>query len=272
MIMKSKLFSAVILAIFLVGSSFAQAQDLKGPKSNAPAGADNFYKNLYGQTGSSRGAKDALVFVDLALQNDFVVAALTNQGFTVTVAVDWSDFNAKLASGNYGFAVAFNQNNGLGLSYEVTQSYIRNGGCMIFDDWTMNNSFANLFEAGFTGATNMSPMTISDAILAGGVTNPLPLSNAGWGTWVTGLSAIGSGQVLATFPNGNAAVVRGNGGHTIILGYLSDAPLFSDRQLLFENVIDCTSCGKNVPISKWAIGIGIFLMLSFVVIRYFRMS
>jgi len=78
---------------------------------------------------------------------------------------------------------------------------------------------------------------------------------------------------LATFPNGDAAVIRGNGGNTIILGYLSDTPPDADRQMLFENVIKSTTCGgfaQEIPVSNWAIILGVLLIGTFIVVRYRR--
>ncbi len=255
----------LFVAITFTSLSFAQ--------NNAPLGADNYYESLYGTVQGDRGATDALVYVDYSLLPDYVVPALTNQGFNVTVAIDWTDFNTQLASGNFGLAVAFTQNWGIGLSLTDAQNYINGGGCMIFADWHRTNTFANLFEANFTGSNNLTPFTISDAMLSNGITNPVAISSPGWGTWSTGLTAIGSGEVLATFPNGDAAVIRGNGGNTIILGYLSDTPPDADRQMLFENVIKSTTCGgfaQEIPVSNWAIILGVLLIGTFIVVRYRR--
>jgi hypothetical protein len=267
-IIMKKLFIALTLTVFVTGFSFAQ-------QTNAPDGSNNIYKNLYGTVqGSSRGAMDAVVYVDYAIENDFVLAGLANLGYTVYVATSWADFNAKLVSGNYGLAVGFNQNSGNGISGQAVQTFIAAGGCIIYTDWIEDNGIAGIFEANYNSNDNLSPMTITDAGLAGGVTNPVALSNPGWGIWSMGMTAIGGGQVLATFPGGHAAVVLGNGGKSVILGYLSDTPLFADRQQLFENVVNTTVCGggPEVPVSDWAIYLGIFLILSFVVVRYVKAS
>jgi hypothetical protein len=248
-----------------------------GQQTNAPAGSFNFHKNLYGtvQTGS-RGAMDAVIYIDQAYENDFVVAGLLNLGYTVTVATGWADFDAKLISGNYGLAVGFVQySGGVGPSPQAMQTFMNAGGCIIYADWYyVDNSRVSVLGASFTGAFNMTTMTISDAGLAGGLTNPVIMSNAGWGTYTMGLAPLGGSQVLATYENGDAAVVLGNGGKSVVLGYLSDAPLSADRQQLFENVVNATLCGngQEIPVSDWAIYLGIFLILSFVVVRYVKAS
>lgn len=272
--MKTKLFITTMLAMFMFGASFAQTLNQQGRTNKISTSAPNFYEKLYGFSDATlRGALDALVYVDFATETDFVVPALTAQGFNVTVATGWSDFDTKLASGNYGMAVAFVQGNAPHPSLPVIQNFIDDDGCMIYCDWTSDNTYAAVFESSFTGSNNQNTVTIIDAGLATGLTNPFTLGNPGWGIYSTGLNAIGSGEVLATFENGNAAIVRGNSGHTIMLGYLSDTPPFAMRQPLFENVINSTICGPNpaVPVSNWALYIGIFLILTFTVIRFRKM-
>lgn len=254
-----------MVVIFSV-AAFAQ-------KTNAPVTSKNFYDGLYGKyTSSGRGSNDALVYIDYAILNDYVLPGLANLGFNTTVASSWADFDTKLASGAYGLAVAFNQNNPSPLpNGQIIQSFIASGGCIIFCDWTMNAGLASIFEASYVGS-NQSPMTLTGANLANGVTNPVALSSPGWGIFSMSMSAIGGGQVLATFPGGPAAIIRGNGGKSIILGYLSDTPPEADRQKLFENVVNATACGKGVPISDWAIYAGLFLMLSFIAFRFWKAS
>lgn len=267
--MKTKIFAIITLAFFVAGVSFGQGE------RNAPIGSSNQYQGQYGTPGSSRGAMDAVVYVDYSIGPDFVVAGLTNLGYTVTIASGWGDFDSKLLSGNYGLAVSFNQDQpGTGPSPAAMQSFMAAGGCIIYCDWSKDNSRVSVLEASFTGGNNLTTMTVSDAGIAAGIANPVIMSNTGWvWTFSTGLAATGSGQVLATFENGDAAIVRGNGGKSIVLGYLGDAPLLADRQQLFENVVNSTLCGAGtVPVSDWAIYLGIFLMLSFVVFRFAKAS
>lgn len=270
--MRPRLIALSLSLIFITGSLISHAQ------VNCPEGSANFYKDLYGTTTSNKGAADALFYTTGTNADDFIVPALTSQGFIVTIAADYPDFNAKLATGNYSLAVV--TNNGLccylGLDYPTVQNFINNGGCMIFNDWEMTQAYAALFEATFTGGSNLSPFTITDPLLATGISNPVAIANISWGTWSTELTAIGGGQVLATFPGGAAAIVRGNQGHTILLGYLSDTPPAADRQKLFENVIKATTCGGwtpgEIPVSNWAIVLGLFLIFSFAVVRYIKTS
>lgn len=268
--MKAKLFSAILVVLFSANLVIAN-------ESNAPQGSVNVFEKNYGKVIESpnRGPLDALVYIDYEIQNGQVLNALAALGYTATVAVDWFDFSTKLNTGAYGLAVAFNQY----LPWETTgakptllpalTAYIGNGGSVVFGDWTTDNDFAALFEAQFTGFNNQTIMTLDPSIEAG-LPNPLTLSNTGWGIYSTGLVAIGGGVSLATFPNGDAAIVRGNGGRTIILGYLSDTPPAAFRQQLFENLF-IVSTTPPIPVSNWALFIGILLMISFVVIRFRKM-
>jgi hypothetical protein len=264
--------SALIAIVLLVSTSFVSADN-----TNAPQASVNAFAKHYGQViePSERGPLDALVYIDYEIEDGKVLDALMNLGYTTTVATDWFDFSNELNTGDYGLAVAFNQNftwTSTGAKptlLPALTSYIANGGSVIFGDWTTDNDFATLFEAQFTGVNNQSQMTL-DPSIADGLPNPLTLSNTGWGIYSTGLLAIGGGQALATFPNGDASIVRGNSGRTIILGYLSDTPPAGDRQQLFENLFEVAT-DPPVPISNWALYIGIFLMITFVVIRFRRM-
>jgi hypothetical protein len=254
-------------------------------QNNAPAGAVNFYEDLYGTTiiNGSRGDMDALVYVDYSIQNNYVIPALQNQGYTVTVATGWSDFDSKLANGNYGFAVAFIQGNYAHPSLTVLQNYVNNGGKMIYCDWVIEGyeAYFNLFNAASTSNKNYSSFLIADSIVLNGISNPVILTNPGWAvTFSLGMSVFGSGETLASFPepsrDSESAMILGNGGNTIILGYLSDTPPEADRQQLVENLIMKINDGgappppPGVPVSNWALIFGVFLISLFMVVRYRR--
>jgi hypothetical protein len=274
--MKTKLFLTTMLAIMVcLSANMLFAQD-----NNALEGSVNSFEPHYGQVFESpaRGAQDALLYIDFELADGKIPEALLNLGYTVTVATDWFDFSTKLNNGDYGLAVAFNQN-----EYWTTTgakptllsaltNYINNGGSVVFNDWVLDNDFATLFEANFTGNINQTEMNL-DPSIEGGVPNPIILANPGWSVFSTGLISMGSSQDLATFANGDVAIVKGNGGKTIILGYLTDTPPEAHRQQLFENLFVSVTVppAPPVPVSNWALYIGILLMLTFIVIRFRRM-
>jgi|LSQX01.3.fsa_nt_gb hypothetical protein len=272
-IMKTKLlkFSLAVFCMISTISLFAEG-------NNAPEGATNTFAKYYGQViGSSRGAADALLYIDLEHSDGKIPEALVHLGYTVTVATDWYDFTNKLNTGNFGLAVGFNQN----YQWEAWKpglltafaNYIANGGALVFNDWRMDNDFAMFFNAEYTGVYNQTPMHL-DPSIEYNVSNPMPLTNPGWNVFSTGVNATGDAETLATFPNGNGAIIRSNNGKAIIIGYLTDTPLAQDRQQLFENLFTAVAPPPipptPVPLSNWALYVGIALMLTFVVIRFRR--
>jgi hypothetical protein len=254
-----KLLSMFLLTFLSLSLAYGQ---------NSTSGA-NFYETsgLFGKSLPSLSASgdNALVYVDFSNNDDQVVTTLRNRGFAVTIAASGADFSSKLAGGGWDIVVLFNQNYYItddNLSFTAVQNYITAGGAMIFASWdnTHAETWANLFEAHYTGHNNNLTVTITDPAIADGVTNPLHLTNYWYVACSNGLSAIGSGQVLATFSNGEAAIIRGNGGRTIMLGYLSDAPATSIQGKLFSNV--CYATGVNsVPVPYWLI-IALFALIA----------
>ncbi len=226
-----------ICAVFCM-CSFSYGQ-INSTKSTAL----NYYASFSNETAfllkSASTTSDALVYNDMAHHNDGVVDGLAAKGYTVTFAANWTDFDTKLASGGYEIAVAFKQNQG-GIPFDlaIAQTYIIGGGKMIFATWQSDVSHAAMFNAGFSGSMNHGSVLITDPGLASGITNPITLTDPGWGTHSLGLTALAGGEVLAQFNDGHAAIVRGNSGNTLMLGYLSDTPPQSEDQMIFENCID----------------------------------
>lgn len=246
-----------LISLFLVVNCFVFAQ------TNSTGGS-NYYSTLVGNVVPPLTASmsQALIFIDWSHSNDGVVDALKANGFSITIATGWADFSSKLATGNYGLAIGFAQNYPAyiyGLSVSAVQNYISSGGKMIFATWTTADlPILNLFDASFTGNNNLSTVTITDPVLASGLTNPFTLTNPSWGIFSRGLAAINGAEVLATFENGDAAIIRGNGGRTLALGYLSDTPsVVADRHNIIVKLI---SAGIVVPVSIWAI-IAAFLII-----------
>ena len=220
------------ICLFTLASQMATAQvnNLSPQKLNAFA---KFYGTTQGP--QTKGATDALVYIDDEIEAGQIVPALVHLGYTVVVATSWTDFNSKLSFPTYKLAVMFNQNSGMGADLTTVTNFISAGGSMVYADWTHSASFATLFQATFTSVDNQTIMDLAPTISTG-LPDPITLVNTGWGIFSTGLTANTGGEVLATFSNGNAAIVRGNSGRTIILGYLSDVPPADYRQLLFENL------------------------------------
>lgn len=255
-----RIFSLLLISFLIVTYATAQSNNL-GSGTNYYDAADLIGKTLPSLSTAPTGY--ALVFVDYSHSNDGVVTALKDKDFVVTVASSWSDFSTKLSNGTYHLAVGFAQDYpavNYGLDINAIRNFIDDGGSMIFASWTTYDaSVLALFDASFSGNINLSTVTITDAVVASGLTNPFTLTNPSWGTYSRGLNALTGGEVLATFENGDAAMVRGNNGHTIVLGYLSDTPtVAANRDEIFGNI--ALAAKVTVPIPY------IWIILAFVLI------
>lgn len=238
-----KKFTSLLLLIFC---SFTLTYGQNQNKSNAVSYYNSAEFINQGLPALSSSGGSALVFIDFTYVDDKVVSTLISKGFSVVMATDGSDFNTKITATNYDLVVLFLQNNNIfynGINLTAVHNYILGGGKMMFADWgtafTDDQTCASYFEASFTGVNNQNTVTLLSPG-TGGLTSftvSNPSTYPGF-TYSTGLTAIGTGEVLATFPNGNAAIVRGNGGRTLMLGYLSDAPSAAVREDLFNNNLD----------------------------------
>jgi len=197
-------------------------------------------------------ADSILYFRDYVVGTDYMTTALNSRvsmGDTVYTAVSAADFQTQLQGGGYDLGIFFNQNWSRDTSaINARGSFVTGGGKAIYTDWTQNGSLAAQFGASFTGNTNQSPITVTDAALGIGVSGPINLSNPGWGVFST---ALAGSQIAATFPNLEGAVVIGNSGRSIVNGFLSDtfAPgSVADGVQLYKNEIGLLLDGtREVP-------------------------
>jgi hypothetical protein len=148
-----------------------------------------------------------------------------------------------LAGGQYALAIALAQDsdvNGPNATAAALSAHLAAGGAAWLADFTCEASLAAAFQGGCAEATNQQPVTISDANLAAGVANPLPLTNPGWLTWSWSLTASGEAVPLASFPDGSAAVVLGSKGRSALIGFTADSLTGQNGQRLFGNLLDIT--------------------------------
>jgi hypothetical protein len=172
-----------------------------------------------------------LFYRDLALGDDVFDDALANLGLggDVTFTDNPSVFADLLDDQGWGCVIALNQNGG-GSSIFGTAlaAYVAAGGRAIFTDWTLNFSgltaLYDAFEVAGTGDANenQQPITTDGNAIWAGVPAVVGLTNPGWRIWSFGLAPVGGGVGTGTFPNGDAAVMIGNGGSTAFNGFLSD--------------------------------------------------
>ncbi len=171
-------------------------------------------------------AQNILYYNDYNVGTDSMGAALAGLPvmYAVTTATSTGDFVTQLTGGGYDLAIFFEQNSsgsGYDAAFAALATFIGGGGAAIADDWTTwDPTHPAVFGAAYTGNTNDGTMTVTDASLAAGVSNPVSLYNPGWGVFSTGLNGGTSAAVFVG--SGESAIVIGNGGKTIFNGFLSD--------------------------------------------------
>ncbi|MCC6727803.1 MAG: PEP-CTERM sorting domain-containing protein [Chthonomonadales bacterium] len=194
-------------------------------------------------------AQSILYYVDLTLGTDQMAAALAALpgSYTVTTATDPTDFATQIALGTFDLGIFFQQNSS-GLSYDAAftalNAFVAGGGAAIATDWTLNNTHTTGLGATYTLNTNETTVTVTDPALATGISNPVDLFNPGWGIFSTGLS----GTTAATFASAEGAIVVGNGGRSIVNGFLSDTFLDGPEGVqLYTNEIVSVLATPVVP-------------------------
>jgi hypothetical protein len=218
-------------------------------------------------------AANALYYSDGFEGTNYMLPALVAGGHTVTTAADWTDFNTKLASGTYSLAVALCQEMSSEADLAIFTAFLNAGGQAIYADWTRDASFGALFGATYTGNVNLTPATVTGTSFLIGITNPIVLSNPGYGVWSMGLSPTASGTSLGTFPNGDSCMVSSHQGRALLLGFLADTVPVADGQRIFQNDISyvLTSAPPvSVPtLSEWGMIIlfGLLGLTGFMVIK-----
>jgi hypothetical protein len=220
-----------------------------------------------------------LYFVDQNMGTDEMAAALAalSATDTTTVASSPLDFAAKIASGSYDLGIFSQQvfadfanpyTNGTDFSTALSAlaTFVSSGGKAIVDTWNPNilpSSYVSAFGANYTGATNEPAVSMTS--FNSGVTNPVSLSNPGYVTFSTGmtLAAITGTSIAGTFPfDGEAAVIVGNGGKSIVNGFLNDTAGTPGEQI-YENEINTLLPpvhGAPEPSSWSLIALGISLI------------
>ncbi|MFN3480087.1 MAG: CARDB domain-containing protein, partial [Thermodesulfovibrionales bacterium] len=117
-------------------------------------------------------------------------------------------------------------------------NYVAAGGRAILADWRRDATVGAACEGSDTGANDQSPIFTDGHPVWVGLPGTINLSNPGWLIWSMGLAPIGGGVATGTFPNGNAVVIEGNSGRTLLNGMLDDTfATFSEGVTFAENEI-----------------------------------
>ena len=177
-------------------------------------------------------ASSILYFSDLSVGPDRMAQALTSSEvtstYTVTTAASVDAFTTLLNGGGFSLAILFEQNQhddpGWDAAFDALGGFLAGGGAAIADDWTGTATHIAPFGAAFTGNTNDGTMTVVNAALLPGVSNPLSLTNPSdaWTVFSNGLSVSGGATCGASNSTGECAIVIKNGGRSFFNGFLND--------------------------------------------------
>ncbi len=184
---------------------------------------------------------DASTPVDDAL--DALDAAVLTLGVEVTSAAD-DDF-VDLLGESPDLVVYFRQLDGdIPTDHaDALTDFVAAGGKLAFWHWgyfySDVRSFAGVLQAGYDLTENAASLTVTLPQYASGLSSTtLALTNpvATWGTYATGLRALAGGTVQVTFDTGSAALVSGNDGRTMMLGFVTGSLPAGDGQQLYTNI------------------------------------
>ncbi len=215
-------------------------------------------------------AANVLYGFDFFLGTDVITPALAAGGHTVTTHNNnWAGFDTDLALGGWDVVIAVVQNSAVYPDQTTLANYIAGGGKVIYADWTGDAAYGALFEATYTGSVNDASATFSPLF---NVTNPVTITNPGWGTYSLGLAPTGGGVSLCTgSPSGDSCMVQGNGGNTLLLGFLADVFTDAEGQQIFEDAVALlVTPQESVPVptmSQWALIVLALLLMTAVFMR-----
>ncbi len=211
-------------AVFDLQSNFGTPPPWSGgPFQTLDIGVDGRAVVL-GQVWSTGTIEDpAVLYFQDDGHSDPFLEALAALDITPTVAGSYDDFVDKLRSGGWDLVVLLCQNDANTVWVDPMVDWVRGGGRAIVTDWTRNAKVAAAFGGAYTGAVNGASITqtVGHPIWEG-VPDPLELSDPGWNVFSMGLTAT-TGTAIGTFPNGDAALIVGAGGRTVLNGFMSDA-------------------------------------------------
>jgi hypothetical protein len=211
-------------------------------------------------------AGNILYFVDKNFGTDEMAAALAAlPGNTVTVATSPLDFAAKISvpgafqlgvfSQQYysDFANPYTNTNDYTQALTALATYVKGGGKAIVDTWSPDGfNYVGAFGADYTGDINGKALNMT--AFNSGVSSPVALSNPGYATANVGetLAPVTGSSIAATYtgtggpPDGQGAIIVGNGGSSIVNGFLNDTAGAPGEQI-YENEISALLAPTAVP-------------------------
>ena len=227
---------------------------------------------LVGATAMQVYGASILYYVDGNNGTDEMAAALaTLLGDTVTVATSPTDFATKITSGTYQLGI-FSAQETYGSAYSAAlaalATFVAGGGLAIVDSWfTSMPGDISPFGADFTGDTNGTSIILT--AFNSGVANPVSITNPvpPYAVFSTGftLDATTGTSIAATFSGtigGEAAIVTGNGGRSIVNGFLNDTAGAAGEQIYINEINQLLSATPE-PASWGLLGLGLVTLLGY---------
>jgi hypothetical protein len=199
-------------------------------------------------TAAANAAK-VLYFREASIAPDRVERALIFLGHDVTLTGSSTDFAAQLATDGYQLGICFIQQRGAAeyaSAVRALSSFVAAGGRALYADWSRDATLAAEFGAGFTGRGDQRQVTLL-GLESGGTPAPdsVKLRNTGWFSATSGLTSLPGSSVAARFENGDAAIVRGGSGRSLMFGFLNDTPVTAG---VFARAIEAVLGASGAPI------------------------
>ncbi len=277
-----KKLGLIIALLCFIGLSFGQNQ------TNSEITKPGILKYVFNSPSDLVGCGNILIYADDPYHippNTYVDQALQNLGYSYTAYYnsDFAGFETALTGSSWDIVIFANDNWGPpSTTYSALLTYINGGGKLLFHTW---GSDAALFAA--LGVSTYTPYSPGKSVywwqLGHPVFNipntvPEPTLNGNFfGTYGFDITSLPGFEQLAGYTTpgpdaGQEALLLGNNDRTIFKGFL-DGQYNSELIPLYENMIYglCNGFSNDpipMPISDWAIGLGVLLIIVFSVIRF----
>lgn len=169
--------------------------------------------------------------------------ALTGLGHSVTSISDDASFTTSLSSGSWDLVVAQFDSTTHPSAATSLSSYVGLGGNAIFSHWrTEADTAFDVTQAN----TNLNTLTLS--MFSDGLSSSvLALTNPTYGIFSRSFVADAGSIVAASFEDGNAGIVIGNNGRTIINGFLGETLGYTDEVRLYQNQVSYLINPQAIP-------------------------
>jgi len=154
--------------------------------------------------------------------DDALLLGLRKTGYSYEKAYSYVNFRERLVASSWDLAIIDVHNLWESITRQEILARVSDGGRVILTDWSPSGDIPSAF--GFTVQTerNQPNLFAADSRIWQGVNSPITLFDAGWTTFSRSIAPAQGSTVLATYDNGDAAIVMANDGRTIFNSFLDD--------------------------------------------------